>query len=174
MKNYLTKQQLASSLQGPAQQHSFLMFCYFVFCRHHWMFSATAYNHAYMDSGLFCIHASAPPANVYEMVEVIVKELVNMAAALGQPELQVPHENEIMITSVILNASQMLKYFFYPPIFQRAKRQLQSMLLMNLEARPVVFEDIARQVLATGHRKRPEHFIKAIGKVIRRLLYKSH
>jgi processing peptidase subunit alpha len=37
------------------------------------------------------------------------------------------------------------------------------MLLMNLEARPVVFEDIARQVLATGHRKRPEYFIKAIG-----------
>lgn len=103
--------------------------------RHHWMFSATAYNHAYMDSGLFCIHASAPPANVHEMVEVIVKELVNMAGALGEPELQ------------------------------RAKRQLQSMLLMNLEARPVVFEDIARQVLATGHRKRPEHFIKAIENV---------
>lgn len=40
------------------------------------------------------------------------------------------------------------------------------MLLMNLEARPVVFEDISRQVLATGHRKRPEHFIKAIGKVM--------
>ncbi|KDR08018.1 mitochondrial-processing peptidase subunit alpha [Zootermopsis nevadensis] len=100
--------------------------------RHHWMFSATAYNHAYLDSGLFCIHASAPPAHVNEMVEVLVKELVNMAGVLGEPELQ------------------------------RAKRQLQSMLLMNLEARPVVFEDIARQVLATGHRKRPEHFIKAI------------
>jgi hypothetical protein len=26
-----------------------------------------------------------------------------------------------------------------------------------------VFEDIARQVLATGQRKRPEYFIKAIG-----------
>lgn len=37
------------------------------------------------------------------------------------------------------------------------------MLLMNLEARPVVFEDIGRQVLATGMRKRPEFFIEAIG-----------
>lgn len=37
------------------------------------------------------------------------------------------------------------------------------MLLMNLEQRPVVFEDIGRQVLATGHRKRPEYFIQAIG-----------
>lgn len=53
------------------------------------MFSATAYNHAYLDSGLFCIHASAPPAHVNEMVEVLVKELVNMAGVLGEPELQV-------------------------------------------------------------------------------------
>nr|CAD7439339.1 unnamed protein product [Timema bartmani] len=49
--------------------------------------------------------------------------------------------------------------------YQRAKTQLQSMLLMNLEARPVVFEDIGRQVLATGHRKRPSYFIDAISKV---------
>lgn len=48
-------------------------------------------------------------------------------------------------------------------ILQRAKTQLQSMLLMNLESRPVVFEDIGRQVLATGHRKRPEYFISEIG-----------
>ena len=36
------------------------------------------------------------------------------------------------------------------------------MLLMNLESRPVVFEDIGRQVLATGHRKRPEEFMEKI------------
>lgn len=38
------------------------------------------------------------------------------------------------------------------------------MLLMNLEQRPVVFEDIGRQVLATGSRKRPEFFIQEISK----------
>lgn len=48
------------------------------------------------------------------------------------------------------------------------------MLLMNLEARPVVFEDIARQVLATGHRKKKEIFIDAIGnKIIIYLFYHS-
>lgn len=36
---------------------------------------------------------------------------------------------------------------------------------MNLEQRPVVFEDIGRQVLATGSRKRPEYFMQAIGKL---------
>ena len=39
---------------------------------------------------------------------------------------------------------------------------MQSMLLMNLESRPVVFEDIGRQVLATGHRVRPEEFMEKI------------
>lgn len=99
------------------------------------MYSATAYNHAYADSGLFCIHASAPPTHVRGMVEVITKELVTMATKPGDLELK------------------------------RAKTQLQSMLLMNLEARPVVFEDVGRQVLATGSRKRPDHFIKEIGKL---------
>lgn len=101
---------------------------------YHWMYSATAYNHAYGDTGLFCIHASAPPTHVRGMVEVITKELVMMASKPGDQELK------------------------------RAKTQLQSMLLMNLEARPVVFEDIGRQVLATGSRKRPDHFISEIGK----------
>ena len=46
--------------------------------------------------------------------------------------------------------------------FERAKKQLQSMLLMNLESRPVVFEDIARQVLAQGNRENPENYIQKI------------
>lgn len=103
--------------------------------RYHWMYSATAYNHAYMDSGLFCIHASAPPTHVRNMVEVITKELVNMST--------IPNPTEL----------------------KRAKTQLQSMLLMNLESRPVVFEDIARQVLANGQRKKTQHFIDSIGKL---------
>lgn len=32
--------------------------------RYHWIHTATAYNHAYEDSGLFCIHASAHPSQV--------------------------------------------------------------------------------------------------------------
>lgn len=41
------------------------------------------------------------------------------------------------------------------------------MLLMNLEQRPIVFEDIGRQVLSTGERKRPQYFIQAIGNFCR-------
>lgn len=68
-----------------------------------------------------------------DMVEVLTREMMAMAAEPGREELM------------------------------RSKIQLQSMLLMNLESRPVVFEDVGRQVLVTGHRKRPEHFIKEIG-----------
>ncbi|CAB3373705.1 Hypothetical predicted protein [Cloeon dipterum] len=103
--------------------------------RYHWMYNATAYNHAYSDTGLFCIHASAPPSHLRQVAEVIIKEMVGMAGSVGKMELE------------------------------RAKTQLQSMLLMNLEARPVIFEDIGRQVLATGERKRPEYFMKQISQI---------
>ncbi|XP_022106049.1 mitochondrial-processing peptidase subunit alpha-like [Acanthaster planci] len=103
--------------------------------RFHWMYSAVAVHHSYEDSGIFCIHASANPSMVKELVEVIVREFVNMAGRIEETELS------------------------------RAKKQLQSMLMMNLEARPVVFEDLGRQVLATGERKHPQEFCQMIEKI---------
>ncbi|XP_050423828.1 mitochondrial-processing peptidase subunit alpha [Adelges cooleyi] len=103
--------------------------------RYGWLFSATAYNYAYVDSGLFCIHASTEPKYVSEMVKVIVSEMVNMAGSIQREE------------------------------FSRAKKQLQSLLLMNLEARPIIFEDMVRQVLASGYRKRPEELLQDIENV---------
>jgi hypothetical protein len=40
------------------------------------------------------------------------------------------------------------------------------MLLMNLESRPVIFEDIGRQVLSNGERKQPEYYYNCIGKAV--------
>merc|ERR1719402_2138425 len=105
--------------------------------RHFWMYGATAYNHAYGDSGIFCINASAPPNQLTELVQVLVKEFVAITGHITDSELN------------------------------RAKTQLKSMLLMNLESRPVIFEDCARQVLAQSHRKKPEHFISLIDTVTR-------
>ncbi|XP_071096614.1 mitochondrial-processing peptidase subunit alpha-like isoform X1 [Haliotis cracherodii] len=103
--------------------------------RYHWMYNATAFNHAYQDTGLFCIHASSHPSQLTELVEVIVREVVNTASKV------------------------------FPDELDRAKRQVQSMLLMNLESRPVVFEDIGRQVLANGHRKPAKYFYEEINKI---------
>ena len=99
------------------------------------MFNATAYNHAYNDSGIFCIHASADPTALGELVEIIVNEFAIMVGQIGVTELE------------------------------RAKKQLQSMLLMNLEQRPVLFEDIGRQVLSVGKRKNAAFYIDAIDKI---------
>ena len=38
------------------------------------------------------------------------------------------------------------------------------MLLMNLESRPVVFEDIGRQVLANNKRHQAHYYFEEIGK----------
>ncbi|XP_070614869.1 mitochondrial-processing peptidase subunit alpha [Erythrolamprus reginae] len=103
--------------------------------RHHWMYNATSYHHSYEDTGLLCIHASADPRQVREMVEIITREFVLMAGTLGEVELE------------------------------RAKTQLRSMLMMNLESRPVIFEDVGRQVLATGGRKLPQELCVLISKV---------
>uniref|UniRef100_A0A2R5LI67 Mitochondrial-processing peptidase subunit alpha n=1 Tax=Ornithodoros turicata TaxID=34597 RepID=A0A2R5LI67_9ACAR len=103
--------------------------------RYHWMYNATAYNHAYGDSGLFCIHASADPSQLGDVVNVIVREFAAMAGRIAHIELD------------------------------RAKTQLQSMLLMNLEARPVMFEDVGRQVLASGERKNADYYITEISKI---------
>nr|XP_059869755.1 mitochondrial-processing peptidase subunit alpha isoform X3 [Delphinus delphis] len=100
--------------------------------RHHWMYNATSYHHSYEDTGLLCIHASADPRQVREMVEIITREFVLMAGTVDVVELE------------------------------RAKTQLMSMLMMNLEARPVIFEDVGRQVLATCSRKLPHELCALI------------
>jgi len=103
--------------------------------QYHWMYSAAAFNHAYADSGVFCINSSAHPTQLRSLAQVIIHEL------------------------------SMLTGFIETEEFMRAKKQLQSMLLMNLESRPVVFEDIARQVLAQGQREDPENYIQKINDV---------
>jgi len=103
--------------------------------RYHWIQHAAAYNHSYADSGIFCIHASCHPTHLRELVEIVTMELVAMDGTVNTVE------------------------------FNRAKKQLQSMLLMNLESRPVVFEDVARQVLTSGARKESTYYIDAIERV---------
>nr|KAF6434183.1 peptidase, mitochondrial processing subunit alpha [Molossus molossus] len=50
--------------------------------RHHWMYNATSYHHSYEDTGLLCIHASADPRQVREMVEIITKEFILMGGTV--------------------------------------------------------------------------------------------
>ena len=96
----------------------------------HWLYSATAYNHAYNDSGIFCIHASCHPQSMPEMTQVTF-----YFSPVTRSFNQVLVKELVAITGHITNEE-----------LARAKTQLKSMLLMNLESRPVIFEDCARQV----------------------------
>jgi processing peptidase subunit alpha len=100
---------------------------------HHWMYSAAAQNHSYADTGFFTITASGPPQQLGQMTHILIDEFVKLViGGYGETE------------------------------FKRAKKQLQSLLLMNLESRPVIFEDLARQVGSNGERRQPEYFIEQI------------
>ena len=52
------------------------------------MYNATAFNHAYTDSGLFCIYSSAHPSQLRELCDVIVRELTAMAGTMDVVELE--------------------------------------------------------------------------------------
>lgn len=93
--------------------------------QHGWVESCVAFNHSYIDSGLFGISASCNPARVAQMLDVICRELQSLTLDSGFSSLQTAEVS-------------------------RAKNQLKSALLMNLESRMVVLEDLGRQVQVHG------------------------
>ncbi|KAK0722442.1 mitochondrial processing peptidase alpha subunit-like protein [Lasiosphaeria miniovina] len=95
--------------------------------QHGWVESCMAFNHSYTDSGLFGIAASCYPGRTLAMLQVMCRELQALTHEGGFSAL-----NEIEVA--------------------RAKNQLRSSLLMNLESRMVELEDLGRQVQVHGHK----------------------
>ncbi|KAH5763533.1 hypothetical protein HBI16_167260 [Parastagonospora nodorum] len=95
--------------------------------QHGWVESCMAFNHSYTDSGLFGIAASCAPSHVAQMLEVMCRELKSLGDETGYAALKA---GEV----------------------QRAKNQLRSSLLMNLESRMVELEDLGRQVQVHGRK----------------------
>ena len=92
-----------------------------------WVESCTAFNLSYTDSGLFGIAASCSPNRITQMLEVMCKELQALTLESGFSSLQMQEVS-------------------------RAKNQLRSSLLMNLESRMVELEDLGRQVQVHGRK----------------------
>ncbi|MCJ1281459.1 Mitochondrial-processing peptidase subunit alpha [Xylographa opegraphella] len=95
--------------------------------QHGWVESCISFNHSYTDSGVFGIAASCSPSRITNMLDVMCRELHNLTLDTGFSALQ---EGEV----------------------QRAKNQLKSSLLMNLESRMVELEDLGRQVQVQGRK----------------------
>jgi len=104
--------------------------------KHHWVDSATAFNSMYNDGGLFGIYGTCLPSDAGKLVDVMSAELEAVAAAK-------PSDEETA----------------------RAKNQLKSSVLMKLESRQVVFEDIGRQLLCYGAHESAADLCKRIDAV---------
>ena len=88
--------------------------------------SCIAFNHSYTDSGLFGISASCIPNAAPYLAEVLCRQFA-YTFTKGQGAL----------TNVEV---------------QRAKNQLRSSLLMNLESKMVQLEDMGRQIQVQGYK----------------------
>jgi len=97
--------------------------------------AASAFNAFYNDTGIFGVYGATDPQSMGALVAAIVEELKKMTGKISAEELS------------------------------RAKNQLTSSLLMNLESRPILFEDIGRQVLTYGKRVPPEELVAQIAAV---------
>ncbi|OJD12054.1 hypothetical protein AJ78_07296 [Emergomyces pasteurianus Ep9510] len=95
--------------------------------QHGWVESCMAFNLSYTDSGIFGISASCVPSRITAMVEVICREL------------------HALTTDSRFSALE-------PAEVNRAKNQLRSGLLMNLESRMVELEDLGRQMQVHGRK----------------------
>lgn len=108
--------------------------------QHGWIESCVAFNHSYTDSGLFGISSSCSPGQVSQMLEVMCRELSALSSETGHSALK---EGEV----------------------RRAKNQLRSSLLMNLESRMVELEDLGRQVQAHGRKVGAKEMCRKIDEV---------
>ena len=95
--------------------------------QHGWIESCMSFNNSYTDSAIFGLSASCQPRQSKQMLEIMCRELYNLTLENGFASLQ-------------------------PIEVNRAKKQLRSSLLMNLESRMVELEDLGRQVQVYGKR----------------------
>ncbi|KAF9365060.1 Mitochondrial-processing peptidase subunit alpha [Mortierella sp. NVP85] len=93
---------------------------------YNWIESCMSFNHCYSDSGLFGISGSCYPGYESLLLEVIVREL-ELTTRTGRGGIL---QGEL----------------------DRAKNQLRSSVLMNLESKMVQLEDLGRQVQVHGYK----------------------
>ncbi|KAJ4708567.1 mitochondrial-processing peptidase subunit alpha-like [Melia azedarach] len=99
--------------------------------------SFSAFSNIYNHSAIFGIQGTTGSDFVSKAIDVAAKELIAVATPGGVDQVQL----------------------------DRAKQSTKSAILMNLESRMVVSEDIGRQVLTYGERKPLEQFLKSVEEV---------
>lgn len=104
--------------------------------QHYYVENCIAFNHSYSDSGIFGISASCVPQAAPYMAEIIAQQLAN---TFSNDSLKLTEEE-----------------------VSRAKNQLKSSLLMNLESKLVELEDLGRQIQLHGRKISTNEMIENI------------
>lgn len=104
--------------------------------RFYWVESAFAFSSIHADAGLLGIYGACSPSHTSNLVALLCNQLLNVA-------------------NRTVDATEL----------QRAKNQLKSSVLMNLESRMILYEDIGRQLLTYGMRESPESVCAKIDQV---------
>ncbi|KAJ2846897.1 Mitochondrial-processing peptidase subunit alpha [Coemansia brasiliensis] len=119
--------------------------------QHAWIESCVAFHHCYTDAGLFGISASCRPRNEHALFDVMATELEAVASGTGRllsrSAIRRPYASHEGATALEV---------------RRAKNQLKSNLLMNLESRMVQLEDLGRQIQVSGRKVPAETMIQHI------------
>ncbi|KAI4379379.1 hypothetical protein MLD38_005688 [Melastoma candidum] len=97
----------------------------------------SAFSSIYNNSGIFGIQASTGSEFAAEALKIAARELTAIATPGEVDQVQL----------------------------DRAKQSTKSAVLMNLESRTIVAEDMARQVLTYGERRPVEHFLKIVEEI---------
>jgi processing peptidase subunit alpha len=104
--------------------------------RHYWAEAVEAFTSIGEDCGLLGIDTSCPPDFAANVIMMVVDQFTSLASTPVTPEE-----------------------------LSRAKNMLKSMMMMNLESRLMICEDIARQYSTYGHRKSPTSLCTEIDNV---------
>ncbi|KAJ2763096.1 Mitochondrial-processing peptidase subunit alpha, partial [Coemansia nantahalensis] len=122
--------------------------------QHAWIESCVAFHHCYTDTGLFGISASCRPPNEHALLDVMAAE-IEAVAAPGDRHAQRSASRRAYAAH---DGPSRLEV-------RRAKNQLKSNLLMNLESRMVQLEDLGRQVQVSGRKVPAEAMVDRIGAI---------
>lgn len=101
--------------------------------------NCVSFNHSYSDSGIFGISVSCVPQAATYVVDIIARQFMNLFA---NENLQLTDEE-----------------------VSRAKNQLKSSLLMNLESKLVELEDMGRQVQLSNKKVPVQEMVQNIEKL---------
>ena len=107
--------------------------------KHYWVESFESFSSLHDESGILGIDGACMPEYSTQMIRVIIDQLVRLA-------VEEVSDEELF----------------------RAKNMLRSMMMMQLESRLVICEDIARQFITFGNRELPHEVSEKIEKITKK------